>query len=473
MKQILSKIRSEQGGFILPVLLITGVMLVFMIIAVGSGTLTNNRAASHANYAVEAQLAADAGLDDAISKMNTVSNWSGTGSELQLLNSSSPQIRTTYQVSVNNGVDNNHKTLIVTAKAYSTSAASSLKVTRKYAMDIQAVTSGIGNLSVISGVGGLTLNNNSKISGGDVVVDGTITMAQNSQIGLSTNPLNVRVADHSCPKPPNATYPQDCGPGTGDPIVMNNNAHIYADVIASNQTTGSNMTNDGLQVGQHFDYIPLPPFDRTTFKNTVNASGQTLTGVQASTCPGKQVVWPANVKITGDVTITNGCTVKLNGNAWISGTLTITNNSTLAIQDAVGTTLPSVVVDGYANGDGLLLTNNSAIVRNSSGTGVEFITFYSTAPCSPDCNTVNGVTGLDLFNSQSVQTINLTNNVSAPGTILYAYWSKVTIANNGQLGAVTGQTVALTNNAVITFTASVPGSNNLVTTWVKRGYMRV
>jgi hypothetical protein len=89
---------------------------------------------------------------------------------------------------------------------------------------------------------------------------------------------------------------------------------------------------------------------------------------------------------------------------------------------------------------------------------------------SPDCS---NVTGTSLFNSQNILTIDLNNNSSADNTILWSRWSKVRISNNGAIGAVTGQTVELGNNAVINFTASVPGSDNRVTTWVKRGYMRI
>jgi len=98
------------------------------------------------------------------------------------------------------------------------------------------------------------------------------------------------------------------------------------------------------------------------------------------------------------------------------------------------------------------------------------LTFWSAASCSPDCN---NVTGTDLYTSQNTQTINLSNNGAAPASVLYAYWSKASVSNNGALGAIAGQTVQLSNNAVINFTTSVPGSDNRVTTWVKRGYMRV
>jgi Tfp pilus assembly protein PilX len=464
----LQKASAQQDGFILPVLLITGIMIVLMIIAISSETVTNHTTAIHASYAVKAQLAADAGLDDAMNKMNTVPGWSGTGSEVTLFNDPTQNLKTTYKDVVNNGVDDIHKTIVVTAKTYFPAAAATPRVTREYAMDIEAVTTGIGASSVVTGVGGLIMNGNSKVTGGDVVVDGTITASNGAQIGLSTNPVNVRVADQACPIPADSTYPQVCGAGNRQPISLNNNSLIYGNVQATNQTTGTNMFNPGLIAGSHFDPVALTSFDRAGFKATVNASGQALTGAQASNCPnGGTINWPANVKITGDVTIQNKCTIKVNGNVWITGSVNIQNNANIAVQNGVGATTPDIVVDGST---GFIIGNKGSITPNASGTSVEILTFYSTAPCSPDCSTI---TGTDLHNSQSTLTIDLSNTGSAPNAVLYAYWSKVRLSNNGSLGAVTGQTVELGNNAVINFSSTVPGSNNQITTWVKRGYMRV
>ena len=463
----LTERKSEQSGFILPVLLITGVMIVLMIIAVSGEAVTNKTTSSHGYYAVEAQLAADAGLDDAMNKMNTVDGWTGTGGDVTLLNDATRNLKTTYSVVVNNGADNTDKTLVVTAKTYFPAASSAPQVTRKYAMDIEAVTTGVGASSVVTGVGGLVMNGNAKVSGGDVVVDGVVSMSNNSQIGLSTNPVNVRVADQACPKPADGTYPQVCGAGSGDPITMATNSVIYGNVQATNQTTGTNMFNPGLIAGATFSPIPMPTFDRTGFKSTVSASGQTMTGAAASNCPnGGTIDWPANLKITGDVSIQNKCTIKINGNVWITGSVNIQNNANFVVQPGVGTTVPAIVVDGSS---GFVIGNKGSITPNSQGTSVEILTFWSAAACSPDCSTV---TGTDLSTSQGALTIDLSNTGSALNAVLYAYWSKVRLANNGSLGAVSGQTVELGNNAVITFGSAVPGSDNQVTTWVKRGYMR-
>jgi hypothetical protein len=471
--QFLKKLpKNQQSGFILPLLLITGIAIVIMITAVASGAVTNNNTAAHGNYAVNAQLAADAGLDDAMNKMNTVANWAGTGGQITLLNDATTNIKTTYEVTVAT-TDSIHKTLTVTARTFSPATASSPKVTRKYDMDIQAVTSGTGPTSVATGVGGLILNSNSKISGGDVVVNGKITMSNNSQIGLSTNSVNVRVAHQSCPSPADSTYPQVCGSGQGEPISMGTNAKIYANVQAKNQTTGTNMFNPGLVAcsGTNCDPISLPTYDRAA---QVTAVATTLPSTDSSIACGnnQSKSWPANVKITGNITTGNNCTVTINGNTWVTGNVTMGNGAKFIIANSLGSTQPTFMVDGgnTSGTGGFRFGNNSQITPNSTGTGLQVISFWSNSGCSPDCNSL---TGTGLYNSQNVLTIDLSNNGSASNSILWSRWTKVRVSNNGAIGAVTGQTVELGNNAVINFTASVPGSDNRVTTWVKRGYMRV
>ena len=463
----LAKLSSNDplSGFILPVLLITGIFITLMIVAISSETLTSNRVAHRGNYSVDAQMAADAGLDYAMNQMNTVSNWTGTNGEVTLMTDTTQNLKVTYQLVVNNGSDSNHKTLTVTARSYSPSTSSTPTVTRKYIMDIQAVTSGgTGPSSVVSGVGGLSLNNNAKISGGDVVVNGKISMSNNSQIGLSTNPVNVRVADQVCPQPPDSTYPQVCN-GGAQPITMSNNAKIYGDVRANNQTTGTNMSNPGLTVGNTVTPFSLPIYDRSTF-TVASTHNATDNGIA---CPNNNgsVTWPANVKIVGDINMGNNCTITVTGNVWITGSLSTGNQGNIIVANSLGSTAPVVMVDGSS---GFTLANNGKITPNSSGTGIQLYTFWSNSACSPSCSSL---TGTGLANSQNVTTINLGNNGSASNSVFIAQWSQVVVSNNGALGAVGGQSISLSNQAVINFTSSVPGSSNRITTWVKRGYMRV
>lgn len=456
------------AGFVMPVLLFTITFVMTIIAAAATLGVTNYNLANREVYKVNAQLAADAGLDAALNQVNSNPSWLGTGSEVQVMNSNN--VRTTYTTTVQT-TSPTKKTIDVVSRAYFPAASSTPKIIRRYAVDIEAVTSGTGLTSVVSGVGGLVLNSNSKITGGDVVVNGTVTVNNNAQIGLSTTPLanavNLRVAHTNCPTPATSAYPRVCGTGeNGQPISIGTNGRIYADVRATNQTNGSGMSNPGLVPGQTVPPTTLPDYDRAAQKAAVS---QTLTPTSSTIACGNNETktWPANAKITGNIMLGNNCTVNLSGNVWITGKLDFGTNSRLIVPNSLGSTMPVIMVDGSG---GLTISNNGSVVANNVGTGIYFIAYWSNAGCSPDCTTV---TGTELKNSQDLVRVNLANNGSAPGSILYARWSRTQVSNNGSIGAVAGQSIELGNNAVINFTASVPGSDNLTQTWVKRGYMRV
>lgn len=454
---------KPQSGFVLPVFTITLLLVSFMILAINSGAALNYSQARRGYYIVNTQMAADAGLDQALISLTNDVDFAGSGGEITLLDTGA--LRTTYETIVANGASSVEKIISVTAKTYVPSTASEPEVTRRFEIDVEAVTSGTGPASVVSGVGGLILDNNAKISGGDVLVNGRITINNNAQIGLSNNPVNVRVAHQSCPVPPDSSFPRVCASGeNGQPITIGNNGRIYGNVQATNQTNGTSMSNPGLIAGSTFDPVSLPDYDRDA---QIGAVGTTQTAAQANCSNNQTKTWAANLKITGNVTFANNCTINITGDVWITGNLNTGNNSRLVIANSVGSDVPVIMIDGSA---GFSFGNNGQIVPNNSGTGAQVITYWSADACSPDCT---DVVGSALANSQNVQTITLSNNGNAQNTVFYARWSKVTVSNNGGLGAVAGQTVQLGNNAVISFTSSVPGSDNLITTWVKRGYMRV
>src|SRR5207244_1796990 len=97
------------------------------------------------------------------------------------------------------------------------------------------------------------------------------------------------------------------------PISLNNAAHIYGKVTATNQTSGSGMTSPGLQSGT-VDPEPLPTYDRAAQKAAV---ANTITGAAAS-CSGNgsTKIWPANTKIIGNVSVSNKCKVTVEGDVW-------------------------------------------------------------------------------------------------------------------------------------------------------------
>lgn len=467
----------RQKGFILPTLLFVTMLMSFVIMYAASMALSYSNIANRETYKVNAQMAADAGIDQALALLNTSGIASFNGAELnetELLNAG--KYRTTYIKSIADGATADEKTLLVIGKTYAPANASVPTAERRYKVDIRAVTSGNTPASVVSGVGGLILNGNAKITGGDVVVNGTITVNNNAQIGLSTNPVNVRAAHQSCPVTFGPTYPSVCASGeNGQPITAN--GLIYGNVQAQNQTNGANMYLPGL-TANYAQVVQVPLYDRPAHKSAVTSTYSS--NDDDIECVNGKATWLANIKISGNVSLSNNCTITVNGNVWITGNLTFGNGSKIKIAESASTTRPVIMIDGKT---GLVFSNNSSIVNNSLGTGVSFVTsWWNTDTGSNGGFTCGGiadpldctnVTGLALYSSQNTKTIDFSNNATAPGSIFRSSWSKTYIANNGQLGAVSGQTVELGNNAVVNFTSYVPGSDNLLITWAKRGYMRI
>lgn len=468
---------KRNEGFVLSTLLFTTLFISFIVIYASSLALNYSSIANREVYKVNAQMAADAGIDQALNLLNTQGVGAFIGNELnetELLNVG--KFKTTYTKSLLDGTNDNEKTLIVVGKTYAPANSNKATAERRFKVDVKAVTNDNFSASVVSGVGGLILNNNSKIAGGDVIVNGTITVNINAQIGLSTNPLNIRAAHQSCPTSFNSTYPAVCNSGeNGQPITAN--GFIYGNVQAQNQTNGNNMLLPGL-TSSYAQPVSIPRYNRSAHKNsttiTYNPNSDTIK------CSQNKATWPANIKITGDVNLSNKCVVTLMGNVWITGSLVTGNGSTFKVDNTLGATRPAIMIDAK---NGLVFSNNAQILPNSLNTGVEFITSWWNTDTNtnggftcgniPDPLDCTNVTGLALYTSQNVKTIEYSNNANAPSTIMTSSWSKTLISNNGQLGAVSGQTIELGNNAIINFSSVVPGSDNLIVTWTKRGYIRL
>jgi Tfp pilus assembly protein PilX len=451
------KANMDSRGQILVTLLI--VIPALALIASAYLTLSSNgyRLERNDQFRTMAQMAADAGADYGVEQINGNPAWTGTNGEATLITDSAKKV--TYAVSV---TDNSSSsiTLTVTGRTYFPASAATPAESVAIKVDLREVTS--GSFSVASGEGGLIMKNSSKITGGSVLVNGTINMQNTAQIGLSTSPVeSVQVADAVCPVPVDSTYPRICTSSDNQPqpISIANTAKIYGNVQANNQTSTTNMSAPGLTASSGVKTQALPTYNRAAQKAAVTT---TINGGYSCSSNTTQT-WQANTEIVGNVSLSNKCKIDVKGNIWITGNLSLINSAQLIVDDALGSTQPVIMVDGSG---GASFNNSSSLVSNSSNTGFEVITFYSTAACSPDCTSV---TGTDLNNSRSKITISLQQSSTGPQSVFYAYWSEVDIANSGQLGALIGQTILLENTGTITFTTSTGLGTS---SWVVNGYRR-
>lgn len=447
---------NQKGSILIGLLLVMPALIVMTAVYLELAT-SGLRVAQKDQTHTHAQLATDAGIDAALYEINQDQTWAGSVSEVEISNINN--VRTTYQTTV---VDNNADSKTVTAigRTYRPATSTTPDSTVTIQADLRPVKSDA--YSVVTGVGGLYMNNSSKILGGSVQVNGEIQMNNSAQIGLTSSPVTLTVAHQNCPEPATSAYPRICNSGeSGQPITQNNTAHIYGDVKANNQTSTSGMSNPGLTASSGVAAQPLPAYDRAAQKAAVvnNQTGS------AASCSGSTTkTWPANLKITGNVNLSNSCQITVTGNVWITGKLTLSNSTKLIVSDSLGSTRPVIMVDGSPTA--VSLSNNTDLKPNVSGTGFQIITYWSRASCSPDCA---DVTGTDLYNSRNDTTIDMNNSSNAGSTILYARWTRVSVSNSGQIGALVGQTIQLNNSATITFGTSVGSSTQY---WVIDGYRR-
>jgi hypothetical protein len=447
----------QNNGFVLVALMIICSFILALGLVTAQLGLSNLRLATVETYRINAQFAADAGLDSAIQNLNADETWTGSGGEVTLLSNS--VMKSTYNTAVTNDTDPGFKYVDVTARTYVPATNSTPRIERKFQVKLRGV--GGGSFSVVTGVGGLVMSNNSKIVGGNVYVNGTIGLNNSAQIGLTSNPVEVKAAHQSCPSPADGTYPKVCASGeNGQPISVNStNAKIYGEVQGTNQTDGTGMYTPGLVVGSP-PPLALPTHDRDAQKAAV---ATTITGASTSCNNGTQT-WAANTKITGDVTISNKCEVTVLGDVWITGTLTFNGSAKIIVGNGI-TTPPVIMIDGA---QALVMRNSAVFTSNAVPTGFRVISYYSRASCSPDCG---NVTGTDLYNTRNDATIDLDNSSSGPNTEFYGRWSKVLINNSGNLGALVAQTVELRNSATVVFGTPVSGVSGY-SAWVVEYYKR-
>jgi len=439
---------NKQGGYFL----VSTVVIIMFLTAVGlSVAALASLHFEHTKrqvYTQNAELLAEASIEQSVSELNASEDFGGYTTP-QTFFDNATQGTGRFTSSVTDNADGNSKTIVAEGKVYRNSGDTDPYITRK----IRAVVVGTssGGYSVLTGPGGLILGGSSNITNTSVYVSGTITLNGSSKIGTYNNPVLVQVANNACPSGanPGPTYPQVCTDGS-QPIGMSSSSIIYGTVCATGQTSTGPSNNiqtgnggGGLQVGCVAPVNPQATYDRQAHIDAVTATGAGNDNTYVCNHAPMTRSWPANLKLTGNVTVDGSCDVTLNGNVYITGNLTLKGSAKFRVAESLGTTRPVVMVDGTVS-----VSGSANTIANTSGTGIEFISFKSTASCSPDCSSV---TGNDLKDSQALQTISVGGAVNLPGAVFNAYWSKASLSGSGTLGAATGQTVEVNGSGTVIF----------------------
>ena len=454
---------KQQPGFILVGIFITFIFLAALGIASLQLTVSNFKISQNEKSLLNAQMGADAAVNEAIAQLKTNGSWTGTSGTVLLHDATT--FKTEYSTVVTQP-NSTTRVVNVVSNVYVPKTAATPTSVYKYEVTLKGASGSSPNdFAVASGPGGLAVSGGASIDGGPLFINGEINMTTGSEIG-DAGPLNVYVAHQSCPTAGGATYPRVCASGEdGQPITLAGGSTIQGTVRATNQTTTTGMSNPGLVAGSTAPETLLPNYDRSII---TSATASTQTGAAAS-CSGGAKTWPANLKINGDVMISSSCDLTIEGNVWVTGRVQVTTNSIIIVKNGL-TTQPVLMIDGsggFAIGGGSTITPNSSV---SPAMGLRVITMYSSSACSPDCTTV---TGSDLKTSQSIDTISISTGADAAGSEFYARWTEVVVNGNATVGALAGQTISVSSGAELQVNTSVVDFTPFGTGWKVQSIKRV
>lgn len=454
---------KHEGGYFL----VSAVVMILFLTAIGitiaALTSTQYQHTKRQVFAENAQLVAEAGIEQSVHQLNGDDSFAGYSTAQQFFDNTT-QGRGTFTTSITDNADGKSKTLIATGKVYRPGSGTPY-VTRKIKATVVGTSS--SGYSVFSGPGGLILSGSANITNSQVYVSGTITMNGASKIGTYGNPVNVDVANNACPTgaTPGPTYPQVCS-GT-QPISLAHSTNIYGTVCATGQTsTGPNNNIQGgngglgLKPGCSAPVYALPTYDRAAQIAAVTTTGAGNSNTYVCNNWPFTRNWPANLKLTGNVSIGSSCDVTISGNVYITGNLDIGGAAKIRVADSLGATRPTIIVDGT-----ITVGGSAAMIANSTGTGIQFISFKN-ATGDPAAT----VTGNDLKASQSLQAITVSGAVNLPGMIFNAYWGKVSLSGSGNVGAAAGQTVDLSGAGTVIFGTTLSSGSK---TWTITSYQPI
>ncbi|HEY4160517.1 MAG TPA: hypothetical protein VGM08_00465 [Candidatus Saccharimonadales bacterium] len=462
---------SEQGVILPAVLIITfvlmGIGFVLLSAITGQYTLANDDV-----YTDNALQAAEAGVEQTVDQLNQGNNNFGGYQTAQTLFNNATQGNGTFITTIENSPDDsNAKIITSTGTIYHYGQTANPVSARKVKVTVVGTQS--QGYSVISGPGGLILTGSASITNSQVYVNGTISLTGSASIGTQSQPLNVNAANYACPTTGGATWPQLCA--STQPISMAFSTHIYGTVCATGQTStgpNNNITGgnggSGLQPGCTAPQVSPPTYDRTSQVNAVTTTGSSTNSTYDCTQfvnpAGFTRTWPANLKLTGNVNIASSCNLTITGNVYITGNLTIGGAAQIHVANSAGTTRPVIIVDGTINAGG-----SGSLIANSSGTGIEFISFKSTNSCTTatDSTYCPAISGSDLFSSQSKTTVTVGGAASLAGFVFDSYWGTIAVGGSGNVGAVVGQVVNMSGAGTVTFGTQIGAGSE---TWTISSY---
>ena len=469
IKKHLAKFRqnNQESGQLLISILVMMLFLTAIGLAIIGLSTTEFQTTHFELYSQNAQLTAEAGIEQTIAELNQNSSFAGYPTPTVFFDNANQGYgvftTTISEMSGNSAA----KQIVSIGNVYNYNNTSQLLAT--HGVIVTVVGTAAPGYSVISGPGGLIMGGSAAITNSTLYLNGYLDMSGGATIGTYSVPASVYVGDVWCPQGsnPGDTYPSTC-PSSVQPISLDASTYIYGSVCALNQTSTGPNGNEiqpgnggkGLEAGCIPPAVSMPTYNWQGQEAAVTTTASGTSG-QYSCSGSGSVTLPANIELTGSsVTWGNSCNYDITGNVYIPGNLTINGASQVKIDNSNGTTQPVILVGGT-----ITVNGSASILENSYNTGGDFISIDSNADCGSDCP--NGITGTALYNTQTFQTIDVAGAAKVPGSVFDAYWGEVTLGGSGTIGGATGQTINLHGAGSITFGTALDSGTS---TWTISSY---
>ncbi len=318
--------------------------------------------------AEQANSLAEAGIDKALWQLNkTAGSYVGeNNTQLGSIGS--------FTVTIANK-SSNLKTLTATGYVPNSASPISKKVIK---LDVDIDSSIIDfNYAVQVGTGGISMSNNATVNG--------------------------------------SVYSNKTGPSS---ISGSNGARITGDAFSVGNITSPNPTVGGTK-HQNQQASQMPSVDYQSWEDDATSGGTTICSPTCLISSG--TIGPR--KYQGNINITNGSTVTLNGPIYVTGNVNVDNNGKVNLASSFGSNGTVFITDGTVN-----VSNNGGFnPNNSTPKGYILVVTTSTSP--------NAMT--------------ISNN--GANAIFYALDGGASLSNNAQVTALVAASLTMGNNATLNY----------------------
>ncbi len=279
--------QSEERGAIIVTILVVMIFLTTIILSLIVLSNANLARARSRVLLLQAQYAAESGVDAAIAYFNSGNDtYAGTTSDISLLNT--PQYKATYSVTVANGSSAKEKIITAVGKVYASATATTPRYTRTLRVTAQrtstTTSSSIVSRNIIDIASGVK-----KVVGKDVYVNGFINLNKNTTdliaenitvAGKNTGSGNCSIGGSgNLVKPTTFTTPGQTK--TQVRVAFNNCLSPPGNVSNANFDVSANQSN--ISTVQSM-YIPWSQFMDSSYTNAGNCNAWT-TGTSPRNIP--------------------------------------------------------------------------------------------------------------------------------------------------------------------------------------------